>query len=191
MTNDSPLRRPARKVNVTRGMFRAWVLFSAIWFVAWIGLASPTWYIAASYRIQTYGFKVKEAADTTFSECNIVDSDNKTINECFDVTSPAGCRYFVVADRHVYTPIDVAAYVAESEKCAPPLPDWEKGTATVVELTSSVGQGWVPRPGLVAKASSYPDLSDAKVFTILAFAVPAGLLALGTAFGWVATGFKP
>jgi hypothetical protein len=43
----------------------------------------------------------------------------------------------------------------------------------------------------VAWLSPYPDFTDATIFVILAFAVPAGLFALGAAVGWVARGFRP
>ncbi len=197
MTNDPPPRKPARKANVTRGMFRAWVLFSALWVVSFLGLSAPTWYHAASYWIHTYGFHVVEEfnakAQASAVLCNRADDNNILVNRCFNVTSPGGCKYFVAADRRVYTsPYMVAAYIveyADTQRCDKPTTGGFGHDPIVVDLTSSrpAGGGWVVVPAL----GTYPDLSDAKILTILAFAVPAGLLALGAALGWVATGFKP
>ena len=50
--------------------------------------------------------------------------------------------------------------------------------------------GWLYDSDEIVSGSPYPNIDDAEAFTILAFAVPAGLLALGTAVGWVAKGFK-
>jgi hypothetical protein len=85
----------------------------------------------------------------------------------------------------------VAAYIVEYEKtrrCEKPTTGGWPNDWLAVDLTSSAGEGWVPVP---AKFGSYPDLADTKVFTILAFAVPVGLLVLGAALGWVIIGFKP
>jgi hypothetical protein len=41
----------ARKVNIRRGMFRAWALFSVLWAVSFMVVSAPVWYHAASYSL--------------------------------------------------------------------------------------------------------------------------------------------
>jgi hypothetical protein len=193
---EPPLARPAmetpvRKVNVKRGMLRVWMLFSVLWAASFIGLSVPVWYHAASYSLRIRGFQVTEATDPKTQAtpwlCNLT-SDNMRTNACFNVTSPGGCIYFVIADRRVADASVAAAEVAESEKDAPCQHATKGGWGNdplIVDLTAK--NGWtVSKSGL----KPYPDLASAKIFTLLAFAVPVGLFVLGAAFGWAATGFK-
>ncbi len=198
MLSDLPPSTPARKVNIRRGMFRAWLLFSVLWALPFLGLSASIWYYAASYWYHTRGIQVTEDKNgktlTSGKGWNAPLIDNPKCHQnnrkCLSVISPKGCRYFMIIDRRVYTHSMAAAYVAEREEtstCARPTSGGLGNGPILIDLTASDGgTGWVPLPHL----GYYPDTATAELFTIMAFAVPGGLLALGAAIGWVARGFK-
>ncbi len=173
--SNPPPRKPARKVNVTRGMFRAWVLFSVLWVISFLGLSAPDWYEAATYWYRGLEIRV------TKTSCR------EDVHSCFDVAGPGNAKYIVQFDQKTkMTPDDIATVVKYDMQRFNDRPSGCRGKTKgygcdpiFIDLSN---EEW-----LVTGRSLAPNTV---LFTTLAFAVPAGLLALGVALGWVATGFR-
>src|SRR5258708_467474 len=150
-SNPGPGKSHARRVNVRRGMFRAWLVFSALWAPCFLGLSAPIWYHAASYWLHTQGIQITKETNSKTLGCSDI---NK---ECLSVKSPKGCRYFMIVDRRVYTVSMAAAWVAELEHtshCAHPTTGGYGNDPIVIDLTASDGgTGLAPLPNL----GDYPD----------------------------------
>jgi hypothetical protein len=165
-------------VNIKRGMFRAWVLFSALWAVSFLGLSAPDWYEAGAYWYRGLQIRISKTAcpDEAYS--------------CFNVDGPGDAKYFVQTTKNT-----IESVVVSAVKFGDTHFDYSKFYSNNCgNLTTGP---WCTQGRLLVDLTNEKWLvtgiginRDTKLFTLLAFAVPAGLLALGAAFGWVAKGFN-
>src|SRR5215469_13386590 len=104
-----PSSKPIRRVNVRRGMFRLWMLFSVIWAAGFLTLASFGWYRLGYYSSVTRDFQISDWKNPQNGEINLV------------VQSSSGCSYLVKDDERIRINPKIAfSYVANYEKRARP-----------------------------------------------------------------------
>jgi len=127
------------------------------------------------YSAITRDFQITDWQNPQDGEINLV------------VQSSSGCSYLVKDGERIRTNPKIAfSYIANYEKRARPecAPDWKHAAM----ITRDPKNGYDANE--VVLLSPYPKFEETEVFTIVAFAVPAGLFAIGAALGWVMAGFK-
>jgi hypothetical protein len=153
---------PMRKVNVQRGMFRAWLLFSVLWGVGFLALASLGWYSIIYYSFLTRSFQMSERKNPQTNKIDLI------------VKSSSGCSYLVSDDKRIgLNPKIAFSYVTNYEKrahpdCSPAKPWLSEGL-----LSKDPKNGYDADE--VVLLSPYPNLAETEALTILGFAVPAAL----------------
>jgi hypothetical protein len=157
------------------------MVFSILWAGLFLGISAPIWYTAAQLWLN----KGSDAAEAV-RVAEHKDSVGVCLaagQKCFDVRAPNGSRY-VVKVRDTESEASAAKIVRlNPDKFAEPPQDPKGGWGNdpfFVDLTG---------PWIVTGVEAL-DLSSAKLFTVIALAVPLAVLALGYSVGWAVMGFR-
>jgi hypothetical protein len=157
---------------------RLWMVSSILWAGLFLAISAPIWYNAAQLWLNK--LEVAARPVRVAEHKNSAGACLEAGRECFDVTAPNGSRYVVkVADTETETSVANIVRLNPDKFNEPPQDPWER--PLFVDLTGP----WIVT-GVEAR-----DLSSAKLFTVIALAVPIAVLAVGYAVGWVVIGFRP